>query len=289
MDGYLIKKVILLGLVLLNSVQALPTQAKPLPSIAVIDSGINTSLFKDNIIYEVCIVSEFTCPNGKKRMEGVGASNTPISTNKILSHGTSVVSAILQSNPSAKIVMIRIVGIDSKGNPADYYLEDIDMALSWVVKNQKTHNISVVNISQGNTFATCRVSETFKKDVQILKKRNVPVITTAGNDGNSKPVFSPGCWKETISIGAVNSLGTIQPYSNAQGKVDFYLKDNYTITTMDGSKKDTHGTSVATASLSAWWVLNNLNSIQDTYTYLKSVAKPASNDFVKGIYLELKQ
>lgn len=285
----MIKKVILLGLVLLNSVQALPTQAEPLPSIAIIDSGINTSLFIDNIVYEVCIVSEFTCPNGRQQMEGVGAANTPISTNKVLSHGTAVVSAILQSNPLAKIVMIRIVGIDSKGNPADYYLEDIDMALSWVVKNQKKHNISVVNISQGNTFATCRISETFKKDVQTLKKRNVPVITPAGNDGNSKPVFSPGCWKETVSIGAINSVGTIQPYSNAQGKVDFYLKDNYTITTMNGSKRDIYGTSFATASLSAWWVLNKLNSIQDTYRYLKSVAKPASNDFVKGTYVELGQ
>jgi hypothetical protein len=41
--------------------------------------------------------------------------------------------------------------------------------------------------------------------------------------------------------------------------------------------------------LSAWWVLNKLSSVQDTYKYLKSVAKPASNNFVKGIYLELGQ
>jgi hypothetical protein len=289
MDGFLIKKVILFGLVLLNSVQALPTQAEPLTSIAVIDSGITTSLFKDNIVYEVCIVSEFTCPNGKQRMEGTGAANTPVSTNKVLRHGTAVVSAILQSNPSAKIVMIRVVGINSKGNPADYYLEDIDMALKWVVNNQKKYNISVVNLSQGNTFSTCKASATFKKDVQTLKKVNVPVITPAGNDGNEKPVFSPGCWKETISVGAVNSFGTIQSYSNAKGKVDFYLKDNYTVTTMDGLKKETYGTSFATATLSAWWALNKLNSVQDTYRYLKSVAKPASNDLVKGTYVELGQ
>lgn len=274
---------------LLNSVQVSPTQSEPLPSIAVIDSGINTSLFKDNIIYEVCIVSEFTCPNGKQRMEGVGAANTSISTNKVLGHGTAVVSTILQSNPSVKIVMIRVVGMDSKGNPANYYLEDIDVALKWVVNNQKKYNISVVNLSQGNTFSTCRASTTFKKDVQTLKKRNIPVITSAGNDGNIRPVFSPGCWRETVSVGAVNSAGTIQSYSNAQGKVDFYLKDNYTVTTMDGSKRDTYGTSFATATLSAWWVLNKLSSVQDTYKYLRSVAKPASNDLVKGIYVELGQ
>ena len=283
------KKVILVGLVLLNSVQVSPTQAEPLPSIAVIDSGVNTSLFKDSIVHEVCIVSEFTCPNGKQRMEGVGAANTAVSTNKVLGHGTAVVSTILHNNPSAKIVIIRVVGIDFEGNPADYYLEDIDVALKWVVNNQKKYNISVVNLSQGNTFSSCKASTTFKKDVQTLKKVNVPVITPAGNDGNIRPVFSPGCWRETVSVGAVNSAGTIQLYSNAQGKVDFYLKDNYTVTTMDGSKRDIHGTSFATASLSAWWASNKLSSVQDTYRYLKSVAKPASNDLVKGTYVELGQ
>jgi subtilisin family serine protease len=249
------KKVILVGLVLLNSVQALPTQAEPFPSIAVIDSGINTSLFKDNIVYEVCIVSEFTCPNGKQIMEGVGAANTPISTNKVLSHGTAVVSVILQSNPSAKIVMIRIVGIDSKGKPADYYLSDIDMALRWVVNNQKKYNISVVNISQGNTFSTCRVSATFKKDVQTLKKINVPVVTAAGNDGIDKPVWSPGCWKETVSVGATHLDGTIKFYSNSKGKIDFFVNDDYSTLTMDGSIKQIYGTSISAAVISAHWLL----------------------------------
>lgn len=264
------KKVILLGLVLLNSVQALPTQAESLPSIAVIDSGINTSLFKDSIIYEVCIVSEFTCPNGKQKMEGIGAANTPISTNKVLGHGTAIVSAILQNNPSAKIIMIRIIGINSKGNPADYYLEDIDMALRWVVNNQKKYNISVVNISQGNLFSTCRVSATFKNDVQTLKKINVPVITAVGNDGNNKPVWSPGCWKDTISVGAKNLNGTVKPYSNSKGKVDFYVNDDYSVTTMDGSTKQTYGTSISTAVVSAWWSLQEKNNYDLTYFNIKN-------------------
>ena len=270
MDGLLIKKICLLGLVLLNSVQALPTQAEPFPSIAVIDSGINTSLFKDSLVYEVCIVSEFTCPNGKQKMEGVGAANTFISTDKVLGHGTSVVSAILQNNPSAKIVMIRIVGIDSKGKPADYYLEDIDMALRWVVNNQKKYNISVVNISQGNLFSTCRVSATFKKDVQILKKINVPVITAVGNDGNNKPVWSPGCWKDTISVGAKDLNGTVKPYSNLKGKVDFYVNDDYNVTTMSGSIKQTYGTSISTAVVSAWWSLQNNSDYNLTYRNIKN-------------------
>jgi hypothetical protein len=284
----LIKKIILLGLVLLNSVQALPTQAEPFPSITVIDSGINTSLFKDNIVYEVCIVSEFTCPNGKKFMEGEGAANIPVSNSKILNHGTRMLSVITQVNPKAKVILIRIVGIDPKGKPADYYTEDIDNALVWITKNQKKYNISVVSLSQGNTFKTCDVSTVFKKQVNLLKKVNVPVIAAAGNDGNKKPVFTPACWKEVISVGAVTSGGVIQTYSNAKGKVDIYIPDNYTSRMLDNSTKTTIGTSNSTAALSAWWLLNKRDSFKETYDYLLSLTKPASNYLIKGAYFELE-
>jgi hypothetical protein len=42
-----------------------PAHAETSPTIAVIDTGTNTSLFTNNIAYEVCIVSSYTCPNGK--------------------------------------------------------------------------------------------------------------------------------------------------------------------------------------------------------------------------------
>lgn len=283
----MIKKSLLLALVLLG-VQVVPVRAEIPESIVVIDSGTNTDLFKHSIFYEVCIVSEFTCPNGKQFMEGAGAANIPISTNKILGHGTRMMSVILTVNPKAKIIPIRIIGIDQKGNPANYYTEDIDNALIWVTKNQKKYNISVVSISQGNTFNNCDVSTTFKKQVSILKKVNVPVIAAAGNDGNKKPVFTPACWKDTISVGAVTSKGIIQTYSNAKGKVDIYISDNYTTRMLDNSKKVTIGTSNSTAALAAWWLLNKRESLKETYDYLLSLSKPANNSLVKGAYFELR-
>ena len=282
----MIKKLLVLALVLLG-LQVVPVQAESLESIAVIDSGTNTDLFKDNILYEVCIVSEFTCPNGKKFMEGEGAANILVSNSKILNHGTRMLSIITQVNPKAKIILIRIVGIDPKGNPTDYYTEDIDNALVWITKNQKKYNISVVSLSQGNTFNTCNVSSTFKKQVNLLKKVNVPVIAAAGNDGNTKQVFTPACWKDVVSVGAVTSGGTIQTYSNAKGKVDIYIPDNYTSRMLDNSIKTSVGTSNSTAALSAWWSLNKRNSFKETYDYLLSLTKPASNYLIKGAYFEL--
>ena len=164
------KKLLVLALVLLG-LQVVPVQADSLESIVVIDSGTNTELFKDNVVHEVCIVSEFTCPNGKKFMEGKGAANIPVSNNKVLGHGTRMLSIITQVNPKAKVILIRIVGIDPKGKPADYYTEDIDNALVWITKNQKKYNISVVSLSQGNTFKTCNVSTTLQKCIQQLASR----------------------------------------------------------------------------------------------------------------------
>jgi hypothetical protein len=221
-------------------------------------------------------------------MEGKGAANIPVSNNKILNHGTRMLSVITQVNPKAKVILIRIVGIDPKGKPADYYTEDIDKALVWITKNQKKHNISVVSLSQGNTFKTCDVSSTFKKQVSLLKKVNVPVIAAAGNDGNKKPVWTPACWKEVVSVGAVTPEGIIQTYSNAKGKVDIYIPDNYTSRMLDNSTKTTIGTSNSTAALSAWWLLNKRDSFKETYDYLLSLTKPASNYLIKGAYFELE-
>ena len=262
-----------------------PVHAESVGSVVVIDSGINTSLFKDNVVYEVCILSKSECPNGKSFMEGLGASKISESSDSVLNHGTNIVSVMTQVNPSIKIIPIRIVGINKLGNPENYTLDDIDKALRWVTKNQKKYNISVVNISQGNTFNTCDVSPVFKKQVFLLKKVNVPVIAAAGNDGNNKLVFTPACWKETISIGASDFSGNIQPYSNLNGKVDFYVQDNYNVLMLNGDKQPRIGTSNSTAAFSTWWLMNNKGSIEKTYKYALSVSTLTINSSVKGFYV----
>lgn len=282
----MIKKLLVLALVLLG-LQVVPVQADSLESIAVIDSGTNTELFKNTIVYEVCIVSEFTCPNGKKFMEGKGAANIPVSNNKVLGHGTRMLSIITQVNPKAKVILIRIVGVDPKGKPADYYTEDIDNALVWITKNQKQYNISVVSLSQGNTFKTCDVSSTFKKQVSLLKKVNVPVIAAAGNDGNKKPVWTPACWKEVVSVGAVTPEGIIQTYSNAKGKVNIYIPDNYTSLMLDNSTKNSIGTSNSTAALAGWWLLNKKATFDETFNAIMATTTEAKNEFVTGRYVKL--
>ncbi|MEY3818657.1 MAG: hypothetical protein RLZZ425_112 [Bacteroidota bacterium] len=49
------------------------------PTVAVLDTALDTSLpiFKDKIVYEVCILEWASCPNGQKFMEGPGSSVLP--------------------------------------------------------------------------------------------------------------------------------------------------------------------------------------------------------------------
>ena len=99
------KRVLFLVAVLIGSV-FVPAQAAPTKSIALIDVGVNTSLFS-NIVAEVCIIESLTCPNGKKFMEGTGAANTGVSTVLAVNHGTNMASVINKVNPNVNLVVIR--------------------------------------------------------------------------------------------------------------------------------------------------------------------------------------
>ena len=68
------KKVIglVIGVLVLLGIQ--PVSADVPQAVAVIDNGVNTSLFP-KIIAEYCVIEYTTCPNGKQTMEGTGAVN----------------------------------------------------------------------------------------------------------------------------------------------------------------------------------------------------------------------
>jgi len=112
------------------------------PSIAIIDSGVNTALFP-NIVTEVCILEWSMCPNGKPQMEGAGAANTGVVTNTTLTHGTEVASVVMKVNPSIKIIPIRIVGVTDKGNPYIYSNKAVKLGLDWVVANRAKYTFKL--------------------------------------------------------------------------------------------------------------------------------------------------
>jgi hypothetical protein len=294
------KKLILVLAVLASSI--VPAHAETPPTIVVIDTGTNTSLFKDSIVYEVCLVSSFKCPNGKLSMEGTGAANIPVTTDKALNHGTQMISLVLRFNPTAKIIPIRIVGISSSGTPGLYTIDDVQSALNWVVANRVKYNIAVVSLAQGAVFAGCKVPAGMAANITALKAENVPLITAVGNNSNRKDVFSPACLTDTVSVGATdnpwsgsqpieydsNASPYIARYSNgAQGQTDFFLNGRWNAMQLNGTTKFTTGTSGATAAFAGWWLLNRKATFDETFNALMATTIDAKNEFQTGKYVRL--
>lgn len=289
--------ILLLGITLLS---VSPVRAEPDPTIAVIDVGFNSSLFKDNIAYEVCLLSSYKCPNGKPTMEGPGAANLPPTTSRDFNHGTQMLSIIVRFNPKAKLIPIRIVGMNPNGNPSLYNLDDVKVALDWIVANRTKYNISVVNLSQGRVFPDCKMPAGMREQIVGLKAANVPVIAAVGNDGNRTSVFSPACLADTVAIGATDNPWpgsqpieydkTASPYiarysNGAAGQVDFYLNGRWNSLALNGSTRFTVGTSNATALMSALWLANRKASFDETFNYFVSISKVAKNEFVTGAFI----
>lgn len=293
------KKLILIVALLAGVVT--PVHAAGEPTIAVIDTGTNPALFQGNIVTEYCVVESFTCPNGSKTMEGAGASQLPPTTVKSLDHGTQMLSVIKQINPNAKVIPIRIVGVQkSTGLPGGYTNDAVKSALDWVVANKVKFNITVVSISQGAVFTNCKVPAGMKEQIAALKAANVAVIASTGNDGNKTAINSPSCIPDVVATGATDNPGVngatwdptaspyIARYTNVSPAVDFYTNARFMTTTLNGSQRFLAGTSTATAALAAWWQLNDKGSFDATYNFLMSTAIEAKNETTTGKYVTIK-
>lgn len=276
-----------------------PTHANVPPSIAVIDTGTTPALFGDRIVAEYCVVESYTCANGKTSMEGTGASALPAFKDRALDHGTQMLSIVAKVNPSAKLLPIRIVGVNPNGNAGLYTLESVKMALDWVIANQARYNIAVVNISQGRVFADCRVPAGMVEQIATLKARNVAVISATGNNSNKTAINSPACIADVVAVGATDNPWSgsepiawdskanpyIARYSNISSAVDFYANGRWFVTNANGTTRFTAGTSNATASIAGLWLSMRQGSVDATYASILATTTTASNESATGKYV----
>lgn len=289
-------------ILVLSSLVSSPTPvsaAEPAPAIVVIDTGTDPALFPGKIVAEACFLEYYKCANGKSTMDGPGASYIAPTSNKDLSHGTQMLSIIAKVNPSANLIPIKIVERTPSGNPMLYTLASVKLALDWVIANRLKYNISVVSLSQGGVKPGCKVPDGMVAQFASLRAANVPVVVSVGNNSNKTESNSPACIPDAVAIGATdNPTPTSQPiawdptakpyiarYNNVSPSVDFYANGRWFTTNRDGSKKFIVGSSAATASVAAWWLLNRKESFDATYKYLADNAGVASNDWFRGKYI----
>lgn len=286
----------LLVVVLLLAGISFPTQANSLPTVAVIDVGFNTTSFSSNVVYEVCIVSVAFCPNGTQFQEGSGAATVSANSLPAFAHGTTMLSILTSVNPDAKVVLVRVLGLQPNGRAGAYTIDDITRALDWIVKNASRLNIKAVSISQGRVNAPCRSTPELTGAISSLKLQEVAVIASTGNERNRTNIAVPSCIEDVISVGATDNPAlrggeawdkaatpTIALYSNGNASTDFYTNGRFFHTAMNGSRQFAVGTSNATAAFAGWWMKNLKSTISETYASITTTT--TSNQWLTGKYV----
>jgi subtilisin family serine protease len=195
-------------------------------SVAVLDTGIDTNHpdLSDDLVEEQCFCTIFLnngcCPNGQSTQSGAGAAEDDEG------HGTSV-SGIITSvgvmadvgvAPDAGIVAVKVLDSDGSG-----FFSDITAALDWVIANDETLGIRVVNMSLGdgsernNPAAFPCTGTNLANAIQTLTNDGVAVFVSSGNDGHDDGISYPACVSGAISVGGVYdaNVGSVSWCGNA--------------------------------------------------------------------------
>ena len=255
----------LFAAIALSALVSQPSQATQAdPSLVIIDTGIDSSLsiFQDRLIYEVCLLDWYLCPNGRTFQEGVGSATLrgAIANLNGFDHGTQMASIAVTRYPQLKFIFIRIVANNAYGNRLSVSNENVGKALEWVQLNREKFNIRAVSMSQGthqllSGSRYCPSIPSVQKMVTHLKLDGVAIFFPVGNQGDKKRIDWPACIPDSVSIGAVNEKDEIPSYSN----MDFSATDMYalgnTIAIVPGGKTiNASGTSISTQIAAVQWI-----------------------------------
>jgi hypothetical protein len=256
------------------------------PTIAILDTAIDTSLpiFKNSVVYEVCVVEWSSCPNGMSVMEGPGSATlkTEWLSKNGFDHGTQMTSIAVQTNPNVNIVFIKIIGTNSNGLRQAANEATVYNALQWVINNKTRFNIQAVSMSQGhhNLIAGtdyCPKTPTTESKIDTLKSMDVGVFFPAGNARDYSRIDWPACIPSAIAIGATMPAQSIAIYSNYDPLlIDFFAQGTIQGITVGGGKINIAGTSASTVIAATSWATIKASKPNLTYAQIYDLISKTS-------------
>lgn len=290
MNKKLISALIAITLALPTTAHAagLKNQTDPIPTIAILDTAIDTSLpaFKGRIVQEVCILDWTTCPNGSNFMEGPGAASMPANLINLngFDHGTQMTSVLLQANPNVNVIFIKIIGNTSTGARQTAFESTVFNSLNWVNNNAARYNIKAVTMAQGHhTLGAagtdyCPNTPETKSSVDMLSNKGIPVFFPSGNGKDYQRLDWPACIDSSVSVGYVDRNDEIAVNSNYDAsKLDLFAPGFFTIAGPGNVSKNISGSSAAIQVAAANYVALQSSkptlSMQVLIDLLKSTAK----------------
>ena len=206
------------------------TQGSPSIVVAVLDTGITEHPdLDDNLVTGYDMISD-----SSNARDGNGRDANPADPGDYIGsstpsswHGTHVSGIIAAETndigisgvaPKVKISPVRVLGVNGGSE------SDIAAGINWALGVKLTGIIQnpnpakVINLSIGSsTFSTCYANSPTQLAIDESKRRNVTIVTSAGNDNQFATNSFPGNCYGNITIGATGITGDRSYYSNFSG------------------------------------------------------------------------
>ena len=180
--------------------------SRPMPAIAIVDSGIDTNLpdFAGRNISSSAS-SARSKPNGALDGRGHGSFVAGIAAGSARDYAGVA--------PNAPIVSLDVMDDSGSGRTSD-----VIAATEWILKNHVANDIKVVNYSLHGGGTSHFYDDPLNKAVSKLWFAGITVVAAAGNYGKdggpSGVLFAPGNNPFVITVGAVDIGGTARTYDD---------------------------------------------------------------------------
>lgn len=132
-------------------------------------------------------------------------------------HGTHVTGILVAGNneigvvgvcPRAKVRPVKV--LDDKGNGN---LLNVAKGIKWAI----AQNVDFISMSLGSPIPVPQVLGAIRE----AHEKGIVIFVAAGNAGDTKEIFYPAAYKETISIGAIDEGMKRAKFSNTGHNLDF--------------------------------------------------------------------
>ncbi|SDL49483.1 S8 family peptidase [Nonomuraea jiangxiensis] len=229
-------------------------------TVAILDMGIDRDhpYFAGRLVDEACFSSSdpadgagSLCPNNQSSQIGPGSADAEtqqclINSTNACSHGTHVAGIAAgrmttgaPSNgvaPAAGILPIQVFSrvnsaltcsVRGASTPCFLtYTSDQKLALEYVARVARNHNVAAVNLSLGGggPYSTACDSDAtagaLKPEFDALVALGVAPVVSAGNNGFQNGVAHPACISTAVTVGATNDRDELAPFTNRGPMLD---------------------------------------------------------------------
>jgi len=157
-------------------------------------------------------------------------------------HGTHVTGIVCAENneigmigvaPKCKVMPVKV--LDKRGGGD---LKVVSDGIRWAIEN----GADIIGMSLGSPAPT----QQLRQSIQLAESKGIPIFCAAGNAGQTREVFYPANYPETIAIGSIDENFDRSEFSNTGNDLDFMAPGNDIFSTVpDNWYSVLSGTSMA--------------------------------------------